>query len=70
MGLEQNLTDLTTAMNSLSIIKVIGVGGGGGNILPHASFGGGIGVLIGHRGQHGGQYSHHQQYKKHQAMAQ
>ena len=40
------------------------------NILLHAGFGGGIGVLIGHRGQHGGQYSHHQQYKKHQAMAQ
>lgn len=40
------------------------VGGGGGKILLHAGFGGGIGVLIGHRGQHGGQYSHHQQYKK------
>ena len=35
MGLEQNLTDLTTAMNSLSIIKVIGVGGGGGNAVNH-----------------------------------
>ena len=35
MGLEQNLTDLTTAMNSLSINKVIGIGGDGGNAVNH-----------------------------------
>ena len=35
MGLEHNLTDLPTAIHNLSIIKVIGVGGGGGNAVNH-----------------------------------
>lgn len=35
MGFEESLTDFSAALNDLSIIKVIGVGGGGGNAVNH-----------------------------------